>query len=182
MKFNQKELIEELIDISNANTKAVFWFKRLNDRKLNLKPNEYAWSILECIEHLNLYFDYYIPVIRASIEQSSSKPKEDTFKAGVLGNYFTNIIKWSPKMSKMSSPKDKTPSTHDLSPEVLNRFITSNEELIRLLDVAKEVNLTKTKTPISISTWIKLRLGDTLRFVIYHNERHITQAQQVLSK
>lgn len=29
---------------------------------------------------------------------------------------------------------------------------------------------------------IKLRLGDTLRFVIYHNERHITQAQQVLSK
>jgi hypothetical protein len=48
-----------------------------------------------------------------------------------------------------------------------------------LLDKAKNVSLGKTKTGISISKLIKLKLGDTFRFVIYHNIRHIEQAKRV---
>jgi hypothetical protein len=33
------------------------------------------------------------------------------------------------------------------------------------------------KTSISISSFIKLRLGDTLRLVVYHNWRHLIQAK-----
>ena len=39
---------------------------------------------------------------------------------------------------------------------------------------------TKTKTAISISKLMKLRLGDTFRFVTAHNERHLLQAENVL--
>ena len=83
---------------------------------------------------------------------------------------------------KNEEPKDKTPVLNDLSPEVLDRFLDFNQELIELLWQAKDINLTKARTPISISKWIKLRLGDTFRFVIYHNERHIIQAKNALSK
>jgi hypothetical protein len=44
---------------------------------------------------------------------------------------------------------------------------------------AQKVDLTKVKTAISLSKFIKLRLGDTLRFLVYHNERHILQAQGI---
>ena len=40
----------------------------------------------------------------------------------------------------------------------------------------------KTRIPISINKWIKIKLGDTFRFVIYHNERHIQQAKRVLKE
>jgi len=47
------------------------------------------------------------------------------------------------------------------------------------LDVCAKVDIGKTKTAISISKWIKLKLGDTLRVVIYHNQRHMAQAKRI---
>lgn len=38
----------------------------------------------------------------------------------------------------------------------------------------------KIRIPISINQLIKIRLGDSLRFVIYHNQRHFQQALQAM--
>jgi hypothetical protein len=48
--------------------------------------------------------------------------------------------------------------------------------LLQILDLAAGVNIRKVKVPISISKIVRLRLGDALLFVAYHNERHIQQA------
>ena len=47
--------------------------------------------------------------------------------------------------------------------------------------VSEKVNIRKVKIPISISKIIRLRLGDALLFVVYHNERHVQQALNVLN-
>jgi uncharacterized damage-inducible protein DinB len=49
-----------------------------------------------------------------------------------------------------------------------------------LLQSAREVDLNRTKTAISITKLITLKLGDTFRFVITHNERHMAQALATL--
>ncbi|MEY4902729.1 MAG: hypothetical protein RLZZ292_544, partial [Bacteroidota bacterium] len=41
---------------------------------------------------------------------------------------------------------------------------------------AQHASLGKVRVPVSITRFLKLKLGDTLRFVIYHNERHVQQA------
>lgn len=48
--------------------------------------------------------------------------------------------------------------------------------MLEILKNATSVNLNKTKTGISIAPWIKIKLGDTLRVVILHNQRHMEQA------
>ncbi|WP_317044615.1 DinB family protein [Chryseobacterium geocarposphaerae] len=55
------------------------------------------------------------------------------------------------------------------------------EQMLDLLKNAQNVDLNKTKTGISISSLIRLKLGDTFRFVIYHNQRHVQQAKRVLT-
>ncbi|MFJ1440671.1 hypothetical protein ACILFQ_02000 [Capnocytophaga canimorsus] len=40
--------------------------------------------------------------------------------------------------------------------------------------------MTQLKTKISISRFLRLRLGDTLQFVVYHNQRHMKQVQDIL--
>lgn len=47
-----------------------------------------------------------------------------------------------------------------------------------LLELAKNADLVKVKTSISLTKLIKLRLGDTFRFLVNHIERHVLQAQQ----
>jgi len=72
------------------------------------------------------------------------------------------------------------PINSQLDKEVVNEFIKQQYQLIELLEKAKNIDLNAAKTNISISRLIKLKLGDTFRFVIYHNVRHIRQAENIL--
>ena len=74
------------------------------------------------------------------------------------------------------------PINSKLDINTLKRFTEQQQQIITLLNNAKTVNLDKTKTAISISKLIRLKLGDTFRVLIYHNERHIKQAEKVLSE
>ncbi|ULT24221.1 DinB family protein [Sphingobacterium sp. E70] len=49
------------------------------------------------------------------------------------------------------------------------------ENFLQLLEQAKSKDLGKIRTNISINKWIKIRLGDTFRFLVNHNIRHIVQ-------
>ncbi len=69
-----------------------------------------------------------------------------------------------------------------LDRSVIDRFITQQKECLELIEKSKNVNLAKTKTAISITKLIKLRLGDTFRFITAHNERHLLQAENIFLK
>jgi hypothetical protein len=60
-------------------------------------------------------------------------------------------------------------------------FENGQKDLLEIIESAKAVNIRKVKVQISMSNIIKLRLGDALLFVVYHNERHLQQALNVLS-
>ena len=85
------------------------------------------------------------------------------------------------KVKKMKTFKSMNPSGSKLDKNVLTRFISQQKKILELLDRSRKVSLNKTKTSISISKFIKLKLGDTFRVVIYHNERHVEQARRVMS-
>lgn len=80
----------------------------------------------------------------------------------------------------MNTFKEMNPFEKNLDQSVIDKFIKQQKELLDLLKLAESKNLTKIKTRISISKWIKLRLGDTFRVVIYHNFRHIKQAEKAI--
>ncbi len=175
MKIAAEKLITDLIESTRENLNQVEKFKECSDQALNYKKNASSWSILECIEHLNLYGDYYLPEMEDNIANSKHEATA-IFKSGILGNYFANQMLPKEGMKKMEAPKDKNPSGSQLEKSVIERFIKQQHKMLELLDKSRHVSLTKTKTAISISKLIKLRLGDTFRFVIYHNQRHLAQA------
>jgi len=179
MKFNTEELIADLIEQTRININKVEKFKKLSGKELNHKENIEKWSVLECIEHLNLYGEFFNPEIRRRIEASHSKPNS-AFKSGVIGNYFVKTMLPKNKLNKMKTFKDKNPSGSSLNINVIDKFIIQQKEFLGLIKKSKNTNLTKTKTAISISKLIKMRLGDTFRFIVAHNERHLIQAENVI--
>lgn len=172
-------LIEELKALTRQNSADVQSFVKLTDEQLNQRESNDSWSILECIAHLNRYGDFYIPELKKRIEGSKFK-NSPSFKSGVLGNYFAKSMLPKDRLNKMKTFRSMNPIHSSLDRDVLHKFIDQQEQLLDLLDSAKKVDLTKTKTAISISKWIKLRLGDTFRVVIYHNLRHVVQAKNNL--
>jgi hypothetical protein len=147
---------------------------------LHFKESEKSWSVLECLEHLNLYSEFYNPYIKKAIQKgvlSKSLPGT-TFKSGLLGDYFAKMMKIGNQgqIKKYPAFKSKNPSNFNLPANVLERFISQQKETLELLNMAENINLEEVKIPTTISTLIKLKLGDGFRFVIYHNERHVAQA------
>ena len=179
MKIKQVLLIEELSAITANAIASAKAFKALPEKDLNSKKDSDQWSILECLEHLNLYGDFYLPEIEKQLLQGLKVSPDAVFRSGTIGNYFANLMKVRDgKIKKMKSPRDKNPMNSKLTILVIDRFLKQSEKLQILLNQARIVDLTKTKVSISLTRLVKLRLGDTFRFYVYHIERHILQAQK----
>jgi len=177
--MTSEKLLQELLELTRRNLNAAESFKTNSIEKLNWKNDAESWSVIECIEHLNRYGDFYIPEISNRIKNSKYAPSKG-FKSNWLGKYFSKSVSYDEKLKKMKTFKNMNPLNSKLDSQTLEKFILQQHEIIDLIIQSKNVNLDKTKTSISISKLIKLRLGDTFRVLIYHNERHIKQAERAL--
>ncbi len=178
-QINSEELINHLLKVTQDHISFSENLLKHDDIVLHHKADEKTWNILECIEHLNLYGDYYLPQISQSIKQNKSNNSLIFYK-GVLGNYFAKSMLPVKGMKKMNTFKSKNPINKKLTKDCILRFIDQQKQLIVLLNLSKNINLNAIKIPITISRFIKLKLGDIFLFVINHNSRHIYQIENIL--
>lgn len=175
MKVNSNQLLVDLRNMCVRHQKDLEALSSLSDQELQSKPGPEAWNAIECIEHLNRYGRFYLPEIKKRLQNSSAKPAE-TFKSGLLGDYFAESMLPKPGFKTMNTFKVMNPLNADLDHSALHEFSDQLKEILELLEMARYKNLNRIRTSISISKLIKLKLGDTFRVVIYHNERHLQQA------
>jgi hypothetical protein len=64
--------------------------------------------------------------------------------------------------------------------QVLKEYIDQKHKLLELLDKSKNTNLNAIKIPITLTKLIRLKLGDALRFLIAHEQRHMVQARNTM--
>ena len=177
MKIKNQLLIDQLVALTDQSIAEVKRFLELDIDTLNYKSSAASWSMLESIEHLNLYGNFYLPEIERQL--AKAQPKTDcTFKSGLIGDYFVNLIRVkNGTIKKIKTVAKMDPANEHLTYITLNRFIKQQEKLRSLLIESLNKDITHTKTAISLTHFIRLRMGDTLRFIVYHTERHILQAR-----
>lgn len=175
MKTATETLISDLIERTRQNLNHAQQLHDLSHESLNYKSAPNSWSALECLEHLNFYGDFYLPEIERRIK-ASRFPSQPSFKPGILGDYFAKMMLPGEKMKPMKTLKSTNPNGSRLNKGSIEQFMEQQKKMLRLLDAARSVDLNRTRTSISIAPMLKLKLGDTFRVVIYHNQRHIAQA------
>jgi hypothetical protein len=162
--------------------KAVREWQSMPAEQLNKQPAPNAWSAAQCLEHLNVYGRYYLPALKTAINKAEKSPSP-TYKSGWLGDYFYRLMLPNTEgsiKSKMKAPKNAVPPAELDAAAVIAEFIEQQEQLLQLIEQARTVNLASIRIPISLTKWIRLKLGDTFLFVVAHNERHIRQAERAL--
>lgn len=142
---------------------------------LNKQPGYRKWSGAQVLEHLNIYNRAYLPGLEKRMIPASGKQAE--FKSGWLGNYFTKVMQPGADGTvgnKMSAPRDARPGEQQNAEQVVKEFIAGQQHLLQLLGKAKTADL-DIRIPTSISKLIRLKAGDTFRFLIAHQQRHLAQ-------
>lgn len=177
--MESEKLIQSLIEQTRQILNQAEKFKEYDLHRLTWKENADSWSMLECLEHLNLYGDFYLPHMVNKIKNSNST-FEPEFKSGILGNYFAESMLPKDKLNKMKTFKDKNPLNARLDKSVIEKFMNQQIKLLELLNSSKNVSLNKVKIGTSISGLIQLKLGDTFRFYINHIIRHMKQIERIV--
>lgn len=175
------ELRSTLSDITSNNIQqATSWMNKLSEKQLNWRPNPGIWSIAEVLAHLNSYARYYHPTIQRKIESTRFRNVKEDFMSSPLGKSAWKSM----KLGRLNNVKRKfkAPKGHNPTIDIdlvkgteVQDFIEQQNELMQIIESSAEVNVRKVKIPISISKIVRLRLGDALLFITYHNERHMQQ-------
>ncbi|WP_338876712.1 DinB family protein [Spirosoma sp. SC4-14] len=184
-RFTTNLLLQDLYNDVDALQRIIEQeFRPLTEAQLRQAPAPDQWSIVQCLDHLSSYGFYYLPLMEKSIQtgQQQCLLPQETFTSGWLGNYFAETMQPGADGSirlKMKAVKNHTPQQQLDTEAVLTEFLRQQERLLQLLERAQQVDISKLRIPISIARWIRLSLGDTFRFLIAHEQRHVLQAQRV---
>lgn len=181
------QLIEIITGITRENIEFVGKkVKKLSESQLIWRPNPGVWNVAEVLAHLNAYASYYNPVFIKRIENTRFKSSKEAFMSSPLGRSAWKSMKLGNAMNvkrKFKAPKGYNPT---IDPQLLTgdetaTFLSNQDEMLTIIERSKAVNLRRVKIPISISKIIRLRLGDALLFVVYHNQRHIQQINNLIT-
>jgi uncharacterized damage-inducible protein DinB len=181
-KFKAEDLINSLQQDVRQLILAGEHIRTIDPVKLNYPPAEGSWTVLQALEHLNMYNRYYLPEIERKV---AIIPKEWNawFVPGMLGDYFTRMMLPSnvaEVKNKMKTPKGYRPELVLNADAVLQEFMAHQHKLLKLLETARKRNMNEIKIATSLSKLVKLKLGDTFRFLIAHEQRHMVQARNTL--
>lgn len=146
---------------------------------LNFKPSPEKWSVLECLEHLNRYCRYYIPALDRAIASNMNNINKSVITYSWLGKKSIDMVR--PENTKQhKTVKHMNPNNSQLTKSTIDEFLKHQDNLLDLLSDAQKVDISKKVVPVEFFKLLKLRIGETLEFVIVHQERHLRQALRVM--
>ena len=179
--FNKPVLLAELQDriVLIQNNLPVFF--QLSNEELNFKPAPDKWSIAEVFEHLNITHGIYLASIEKKLKGEVKILLLNTKAVGWAIGYMKKLCpRQMVQFLKMKAPKFLHAPFKQLDgKDVLKYFNEQLDDIHDVLEQAASLNIEKIKIPLSFTTLLSLRLGDILRFLIAHSERHLLQAQKV---
>lgn len=184
--MTNKELTQQLTEEVQQLIDTIEAINDLNEEVLCAQPQQNKWSLAQIVEHLNTYNRYYIPLISNALQQIREERVLPVVKSGFLGGYFiktmyAEVVTRGEVPNKMKTVKKHHPgNTLDVN-AVLSEFLRAEDQLLGLIGKIGNKDLSRVKVPITLSKYIKISVGDALRFLIAHQIRHRLQIQDTLS-
>jgi len=166
-------------ELDAADAKAIAFQHQLTTAQLNWKPRRDAWSVGECLEHLCLSNEVYVPSIRAALTAAPTGPVEE-ITTGWFGRWFIRTyIEPSTQRSRAKAPAKITPVASHITAAIVFRFIASNARVREAIALAQghDVNRVRFRNPFIPA--IRFTVGTGLQILTRHNHRHLLQADRV---
>jgi hypothetical protein len=180
------ELLSEVRKITTTNLELLKKkFLHFSEDQKKWRSTDASWNLVEIFAHLNQYALFYHTAFRTRIGNTKFREFKENFVSSPLGRSAWSSI----KLGNAKNVKRKFKAQRNYNPSIdstlvtgtdIHDFIAYQNDLLEIIELSKTVNIRKAKVPIAISKIIRLRLGDVLLFVTYHNERHIQQAVNLI--
>lgn len=156
----------------------------LSNEDLTWRPGEFRWNLLEVTEHMIRFGDHYLPKLVQAMSYPKSLNKPQDFSSGIIAERFNKIIRpvnGEVRNKSKAAPK-ANPFLRQLDRSVLVEHKEQQEKLKSIIDNSRGLNWSKNNISSMLHPWFKMGFGDSLRLMIYHQERHYIQIDNLIKK
>ena len=158
-------------------------FRPLTVEQLRTKPANGGWSIVECLQHLNLAERYYVRQLQhkvAKLGLVQYNADDQDIESDFVGRLALRFLdpKSTTKLPAPGMVKPRAASSLD-SADVIQQFVALQALQKDLTGRLVYLDWNREKVPTMFGNWLKMRLGDVVRMLVLHTERHIGQAMRV---
>lgn len=151
----------------------------LTEEQLQWSPDDGAWSVAQCLQHLVETAGLYYPGLDRLIGKATRKKpyKGEAFEPTWLGGGFAKYV--GPEgEAKMKAPKKFKPSAAP-EPGSLERFLAEQDGLEQRMQASLDFNLRRWKVRSPAFILMRFTMGDAYALLVSHGQRHVKQAQAV---
>jgi hypothetical protein len=157
----------------------------LSHDRINWKPDARTWSVAECLQHLNIVAEGYLPAMEEAAADPDAPRGTAPFRYGLLGRLFVWLMRPDgfkmPTIPSMAPPKTTGTQSHLDEEAVLAAFDAQTERFVALIDTAHERGLDLRRTTV-VEPYLplfRLALGALVEALGQHAVRHVAQAERV---
>ena len=154
--------------------------KGLTDETWAARPAAGGWSIAECVVHLNLTTDAYLPKLDDAIAEGTRRGLRGSgpFGRGLMGALLLWWLEPPYKRGTRTAPAF-VPSDVPGMAATLEVFDANQQELQMRIDRASDLALDRLKVVSAFDGRISYNLYATFAILAAHQRRHLWQAEQV---
>jgi len=144
------------------------------------RPAPDAWAIGECLTHLNITSERFIPLIDEAIRDGRARKVEGhgPFGKGLIGWALQRFLEPPYKM-KTKTPAGFVPASVAPMPETLERFDYLQQEVQGRIDRSAGLALDRLRLVSPFDARAKYNLFAAFCLIATHQRRHLWQAEQV---
>ena len=168
-----------LLQLTSASQDLTGLAGHLSHQQFNWRPSEARWSIGQCVEHLNITIERYIPVLQRAEADARSKGRlrPGPFALGFFERWFLKTMEPPPRR-RMRTGKSFIAALDLDPPATLHRYVTLHDRFRACIRDADGIDLKSVKVRSQFGP-ISWSLNGTFAILLAHERRHIWQAREV---
>ena len=141
-----------------------------------------SWSIAECLDHLATGNRVYLRAMQPAAERAlaAGRHRREPVRPGLVGGWFVRSLEPPVKpFLRMRSPRTIRPRPSPPLADAMDRFLTSQREILMFMRSYGKADLTGVLFPNPFIRGLRFSLATGLHVLAAHERRHPWQAWRV---
>ncbi len=180
MNQELSQLIDELNAVATDSRSS---FGQLTTQQLNWKPSPDEWSVAQCLDHLIVSNDQFVPLINR-VKRGEYKPSLKE-RVPLLPRFFGPLVLRAVRpqgQRKFKATKPFQPATSEIGGDIVSRFGTQQKQIAEQMKSTDNLDLQKIIVTSPIASFVVYSLFDAYRIIVAHDQRHVAQAKRVMAR
>lgn len=152
----------------------------LTDDQFHWQSAPGAWSVAQCIDHLNVTARLYLPRLDQGIADAIRRGVygEGPFRYALIGRWITRSQE-PPSRLRVKAPERFHPVPRRSRSEIMAAFRAYQVQYVDRLRQANGLDLARARVSSPAFAWLRFSLGSGFALMTAHERRHLWQARNV---